>query len=77
MSDDFLPLTPAQRTTAAALLWYRRWLESTGRSQEELDGPRRPEVAPSSESAGSDHGLGSVESARQRPARRTSGQPTE
>ena len=34
------PLTPAQQQTASELPWYRDWLLSTGRAEEEVD-PRR------------------------------------
>jgi hypothetical protein len=32
-----LPLTLAQRRTAAQLPWYRAWLLSTGRTETELE----------------------------------------
>jgi hypothetical protein len=41
--SERLPLTPAQRQTAAELPWYRAWLLRTGRQASELDEPTEQE----------------------------------
>jgi hypothetical protein len=46
VSGEQRPLTPAQLRTAKALPWYRAWLLSTGRTEEELGDDQAEERDP-------------------------------
>jgi hypothetical protein len=41
-----LPVSPAQRQTAAELPWYRTWLLSTGRTEAEVNSTTSQHASP-------------------------------